>query len=107
MDRNLQGSHFSADSHAIGRAIKHDGLSRGIPHGYGANGWVSNGRSPMRIADLGHRRIHHCIPTSFASLAGPVQISIAMLSGKLRMNFGMFRSMIAVTLRSSSGGPLV
>jgi hypothetical protein len=90
----------------IGSAIRQFGWSSGIPHGCGARGKVSSGRSPISIAGRGHRRIHHVMRSTAASFSGSVLRSIAMLRGKLRCNIGMPCSMIAETLRSASGGPL-
>jgi len=50
---------------ATGKTIKQDGSSSGMPHGYGARGDVSNGRSPIKIDGRDHRRSHHVIaPTT-------------------------------------------
>ena len=63
---------------AIGNTIKHDGSLSGIPHGCGARGDVSSGRSPIKITGLGQRRIHHIILPTVAVFSGSVLSSIAM-----------------------------
>ncbi len=54
-------------SGAIGKAIKHERSSSGMPHGYGARGDVSSGRSPIKMEGRRHRRTHHVMPSTVAS----------------------------------------